>query len=60
MNILDNVNKDHALKIVEMKGAVEALHAKETTRRGMRAKANAGVGGFALFGDNVGKIVNPR
>ena len=60
MTILDNVNKDHGLKILKMKNDVEALHGNETTRRGMRAKANAGVSGYALFGDNVGKIINPR
>ena len=43
-----------------MKKKVEDMHRSETTNRGLRAKASAGVQGYALFGDNVGKIVNPR
>ena len=51
---------DHDWKIVKMKKEIETIHLDETTNRGLRAKATAGVGGFALFGDNVGKIINPR
>jgi hypothetical protein len=54
------VNKEHDWRIADMKNKVEALHNNETTRRGLKAGASAGVNGFALFGDNVGKIINPR
>ena len=60
MNILDRVNKEHDLKIVEMKNKVETMHSTETTNRGLKSKAFAGGSGFSLFGDNVGKIINPR
>ena len=43
-----------------MKEETEKMHREETTLRGLRARASAGIGGFAFFGDNVGKIVNPR
>ena len=58
--ILDNVNKHHDWKIVDMKSKIEEMHRSEKTARGLRARSSAGVGGFSLFGDNVGKIVNPR
>jgi hypothetical protein len=57
---LDKVNKDHDWKIQKMKEETEKMHREETTLRGLRARASAGIGGFAFFGDNVGKIVNPR
>ena len=60
VKLVDNVNKDYDLKIVDMKNKIEMLHISETTNRGLRSRASDGVGGFALFGDNVGKIVNPR
>ena len=60
VQILDNVNKEHDWQILDMKKKTEEMHITETTRRGLKARASAGVPGFALFGDNVGKIVNPR
>ena len=43
-----------------MKQDIEKIYSEECTMRGLRARASSGVSGFALFGDNVGKIVNPR
>ena len=43
-----------------MKKEIEEMHKKEKTNRGLRARASAGGSGFALFGDNVGKVINPR
>ena len=60
VNVIDNVNKDYDHKISDMKNKIETLYSSETTNRGLRAKGCSGIGGFALFGDNVGKIVNPR
>jgi hypothetical protein len=60
INIVDNVNKDHDWKVVKMRNDIQDIHSNETTNRGLRSKAASGVGGFALFGDNVGKIINPR
>ena len=60
MGIVDSVNKYHDWKILDMKKKIEVIHSSEKTARGLRAKASAGVGGFSLFGDNVGKVVNTR
>ena len=60
VSIVDNVNKDHDYEIREMKNKIEALYNKETTNRNIKAVSSGGAGGFALFGDNVGKIINPR
>ena len=60
MNIVDSVNEGFDLRILDMKNRIETMHRTETTRRGLKAKASAGAAGFALFGDNVGKIIQPR
>ena len=60
LNIVDAVNEDYDWRILDMKDKIETMHKTETTRRGLKARASAGVAGFALFGDNVGKIIQPR
>ena len=57
---MDKINLEHDARILKMKLDVEKMYRDESTMRGLRARANSGVSGFALFGDNVGKIVNPR
>ena len=58
--IADKVNDEHAWKIEEMKGKVETMLSSAVTNRERGALASAGAYGFCLFGDNVGKVVNPR
>ena len=60
MNIVDSVNEGFDWRILDMKNRIETMHRTENTRRGLKAKASAGAAGFALFGDNVGKIIQPR
>ena len=60
VNLVDQVNVDHDAGVLKMKQDVERIHREETTQRALRAKASAGVSGFSLYGDNVGKIVQPR
>ena len=43
-----------------MKKNVEEMLSGSLTKREMKSKAKLGAGGFALFGDNVGKVINPR
>ena len=57
ISILDQVNKDHARAINEMKVNIEVMYSKGLTTREMKAK---GYGGHSLFSDNVGKVINPR
>ena len=57
---MDSVNQDHDSTILDMKSKIETAHRSETTNRGLRSRSCAGAGGFALFGDNVGKIQSPR
>ena len=58
--IADKVNEEHAWKIEEMKGKVEQMLSSSVTNRERGAQASAGAYEFCLFGDNVGKVVNPR
>ena len=57
---MDSVNQDHDSSILDMKNRIETAHRSETTSRGLRSRSCSGAGGFALFGDNVGKIQSPR
>ena len=54
------MNEDHAWEIEEMKKDVESMLSSSKTNREKRARAAAGVFGFSMFGDNVGKVVVPR
>ena len=43
-----------------MKEKVEQMLSKDLTNREKAARASAGAFGFCMFGDNVGKVINPR
>ena len=59
-DLVDQVNEDHAWEIEEMKKDVESMLSSSKTNREKRSRAAAGVFGFSMFGDNVGKVVVPR
>ena len=54
------MNEGHAWKIDSMKEKVEVMMSSSLTNRERAAQASAGVHGFCMFGDNIGKVVNPR
>ena len=60
MEIIDRVNEDFNKKILDMKVNVEEMVSGSLTKREMKSKSKLGAGGFSLFGDNVGKVINPR
>ena len=43
-----------------MKDKVETMMKTSRTNREKSARASAGAFGFSMFGDNVGKVINPR
>ena len=57
---MDRVNEDFAFKILMMKSKVEDMLSRKLNHRAMKKLAYNGAGGFSLFSDNVGKIINPR
>ena len=58
--LVDKVNEAHAWKVEEMQQKVELMLATSVTNREKSACATAGAMGFCMFGDNVGKVINPR
>ena len=60
VQLIDKVNEAHALKIEEMRDKVETMLRSSRTNRERSARASAGAFGFSMFGDNVGKVINPR
>ena len=60
VSLVEQVNVAHAWKIEEMKGKVETMLRTCKTSRERSALATAGASGFSMFGDNVGKVINPR
>ena len=58
--LVDDVNEAHAEKVVDMKEKVETMMKVSRTNREKSARASAGAFGFSMFGDNVGKVINPR
>ena len=60
IQLVDKVNEAHAWETEAMKDSVEVMLKSSQTHREKSARANAGLVGFSMFGDNVGKIVNPR
>ena len=61
MTILDKVNEDHARNIIASKVEVEDMYINgQRTEKGLKVPTKPAAFGFCLFGDNVGKIINPR
>ena len=57
---MDKINEAHACEIEDMKQNVETMLRTSHTNREKRARASSGAAGFSMFGDNVGKVINPR
>ena len=60
VDLIDRVSEAHAEKVEDMKDKVESMLRSSRTNREKSALASAGAFGFSLFGDNVGKVINPR
>ena len=60
IQLVDKINEAHAWEIEDMKQSVETMLRTSNTNREKRALATSGAFGFSMFGDNVGKVINPR
>ena len=58
--LVDKINEAHACEIEDMKERVESMLRTSNTNREKKARASSGASGFSMFGDNVGKVINPR
>ena len=60
VSLVDQVNVAHAWQLEEMKERVETMLSTGRNSREKSSMASAGASGFSMYGDNVGKVINPR